>query len=197
MKRIDFILLSLMLTSSLYAQKDEQGLYSMPKFGLNIAWISNMDEPIVRWTAGIEFDLITKDTFGASAGVNLSRQGSVRYAGNRDVEHEIDYITIPVIVAAHVVRGLSLKIGIQPAFVTYSSCLEKYIHGNKTYSFKDYYGKDINNVDISVLIGIAYSFPNGITLEERVCIGSMNIVDNGNWKNYIYQFTIGFKTKIL
>jgi len=197
LKRITFILLSLTLTVALYAQKDEPGLYAMPKLGLNIAWISNMDEPIARWNGGIEFDLITESTFGVSAGVNLSRQGSVRYAGSRDVEHEIDYITVPVIVAAHVVRGLSLKIGIQPAFATYSSCLEKSMYGNKTYSFKDYYGKDINNIDVSALFGIAYTFPNGITLEERVCIGGMNIVDNKNWKNYTYQFTIGFKTKIL
>lgn len=197
LKRITFTLLSIMLTASLYAQKDEPGLYAMPKLGVNIAWISNMDEPIARWTAGVEFDLITESVFGVSSGVNISRHGSVKYAGRRDVEHEIDYITVPVIVAAHVVRGLSLKIGIQPAFVTYSSCLEKSAYGNKTYSFKDYYGQDINNIDVSALIGIAYTFPNGVTLEERVCIGGINIVDDKNWNNYTYQFTIGFKTKIL
>lgn len=197
LKRITFTLLSLMLTVALYAQKDMPGLYAMPKLGVNIGWISNMDETVTRWTAGMEFDLITESVFGVSAGLNIARQGCVKYVRTRDVVHEIDYITVPIIVVAHVVRGLSLKVGIQPAFVTHAYCWEKLEYVKQTHTFKDYYGQDINKTDVSALFGIAYTFPHGITLEERVCIGGAKILDNRDWKNYAYQFTIGFKTKIL
>jgi len=85
LKRIAFTLFSLMLTVALYAQKDVPGLYAMPKLGVNIGWISNMDETVTRWTAGMEIDLITENVFGVSAGVNIARQGCVKYVRTRDV----------------------------------------------------------------------------------------------------------------
>jgi hypothetical protein len=125
MKKLFLTLLVLCVSVVSYAQHAVGSFTLQPKVGLNIANMTDMDDsdPRCGFVGGLEGEYQVSDIFSLSAGVLYSQQGckldrSASISGltlNGDVTYKTDYINIPIMANVYVVKGLAVKLGIQPA----------------------------------------------------------------------------------
>lgn len=90
----------------------------------------------------------------------------------------------------YVVKGLAVKLGIQPGFKV-SSTVKTDLNtsiGSTTGS------RDIKaqSVDFSIPVGISYEYSN-FQLDARYNWGLTKVFENGKDKNSVFQITLGYK----
>lgn len=133
MKKI-FLMAAMALASvSSFAQQAVGTFTIQPKIGLNLANLTDGDADLrVGLAAGAEFEYQISDIFSLSAGALYSMQGSTATGVDEttnagvDVTTKLDYINVPILANVYVVKGLAVKLGIQPGFnVTHEVKVEK------------------------------------------------------------------------
>lgn len=169
-----------MFASTSFAQHAIGSLTLQPKVGLNIANMTKIDNNDPRWggVAGAEFEYQATDMFSISAGALYSMQGT-KVSG---VTAKLDYINVPILANVYVVKGLAIKLGIQPGFNVNSK-----LSGNdESSSF------DAKTLDLSIPVGISYEY-NKFVIDGRYNLGLTKIVDGSDSKNSVFQVTLGYK----
>ena len=191
MKKI--VIMAAVLLSSLtaFAQHEVGSVTLQPKVGLNIASLTKADNADPRFGvgAGVELEYQATDMFSVSAGVLYSMQGN-KYdvlGDNVTVTQKLDYINIPILANVYVVKGLAVKLGIQPGFLV-NNKTKGDILGNKGEAEI----RNAKDFDFSIPVGLSYEFSN-VVLDARYNWGVTKAFKNSDSKNSVFQITLGYK----
>ena len=180
------ILMAAMFVASVAAMaQNAVGSFSVtPKIGLNVADLTDFENTDMRLgvAVGAELQYQASDLFAISGGLLYSMQGCKL----NDFTTKVDYINVPILANVYVVKGLAVKLGIQPGFnvnssVSYKSSLSK---GDSDV--------DAKTVDFSIPVGLSYEF-NNIVLDARYNWGLTKVFEGSDAKNSVFQFTVGYK----
>lgn len=181
-------------TTASFAQWSVGSITVQPKIGINGANITDADNSDSRigLVLGGEFEYRVSPIFSLSAGALYSMQGCKGTAedddGNTgDVSLKLDYINVPILANVYVVKGLAIKLGIQPGFNVRHKASATVSGVNVTTNLPG-----IKSVDFSIPIGVSYEF-NRFVIDGRYNFGLTKLIDDSDSKNSVFQFTFGYK----
>ena len=181
-------------TTASFAQWSVGSITVQPKIGINGANITDADNSDSRigLVLGGEFEYRVSPIFSLSAGALYSMQGCKGTAededGNTgDVSLKLDYINVPILANVYVVKGLAIKLGIQPGFNVRHKATASVSGVNVTTNLPG-----IKSVDFSIPIGVSYEF-NRFVIDGRYNFGLTKLIDDSDSKNSVFQFTFGYK----
>lgn len=181
-------------TTASFAQWSVGSITVQPKIGINGANITDADNSDSRigLVLGGEFEYRVSPIFSLSAGALYSMQGCKGTAedddGNTgDVSLKLDYINVPILANVYVVKGLAIKLGIQPGFNVRHKASATVSGVNVTTNLPG-----IKSVDFSIPIGVSYEF-NRFVIDGRYNFGVTKLIDGADSKHSVFQFTFGYK----
>lgn len=214
MKKV-MVMAAMMLSSiGAFAQYEAGDITIQPKVGLSMADFGGVTtsnatnvDPRTGIVIGVEGEYHANTWLGISAGLMYSQQGTkIKTTGKQIIDDvdfngtltktcKMDYINIPILANFYVVKGLALKVGIQPGF-----------NINKKMKFEtspkmvdtEVDIKNAKTFDLSFPVGISYEF-HQIAFEARMnFFNATNVFKEGSeeWKNETLQFTVGYKFKL-
>ena len=197
------ILMAAMFATSVAAMAQHAvGSFTVaPKVGMTVANVTDFDNSDSRigFIGGVEGEYQATDLFSISGGIFYSMQG-YKYDGsteilgikaNGDVTTKLDYINIPILANVYVVKGLAVKLGIQPAFNVNASVSGSYnVAGHSGKS--DDYDIEAKSFDFSIPVGLSYEYSNFV-IDARYNWGLTKVFDNADAKNSVFQLTLGYK----
>ena len=188
MKKLILMAVMALATVSSFAQQAVGTFTIQPKVGLNLANLTSSEGDIrAGVAAGVEFEYQVSDIFSLSAGALYSMQGSKYSEDKIDYTAKLDYINVPILANVYVVKGLAVKLGIQPGFnVTHKMSAKQ---GSASGSV-DFPG--VKSVDFSIPVGLSYEF-NNFVIDGRYNFGVTKFADGSDSKNSVFQFTLGYK----
>ncbi len=198
MKKMILMAVAMLASVASFAQHAVGTVTIQPKVGLNVATLTDGSDvdPRIGAVAGAEFEYQATDIFSISAGALYSMQGAK--ADNATMK--LDYINIPILANVYVVKGLAVKLGIQPGFNVNSEFSGKSSGVEASVNFSDY----TKTFDFSIPVGVSYEFSN-IVLDARYNWGLTKWSDTSKMstalgkeiesksKNSVFQFTVGYK----
>lgn len=180
-------------TLSVSAQQAGQ-MFIKPMVGGTLATlVGDVDDTKFKigLVGGAEFGYNINETFGITAGLLYSMQGTK--VKDIDDAWNMDYINIPVLANVYIAPGLALKAGPQIGFLTRAKVDD--------IDFK----KACNTVDFSIPIGASYEFSDFV-IDFRYNIGVSNVLKSkkaitddiefdGDVKarNSVMMLTLGYK----
>lgn len=189
MKKVLFAALMMFSSVGAFAQHAVGSFNLQPKIGVSIANLTDMkdSDPRVGLVAGVEGEYQVSDIFSVSAGVLYSMQGAKANIGNLiDATNRLDYINVPIMANVYVVKGLAVKLGVQPGFNVSNK-----LKVNNLDAFDNPFAK-AQSVDFSIPVGISYEYSN-FQLDARYNWGLTKVFENGKDKNSVFQITLGYK----
>jgi len=184
MKKVILVAALMLSSMATFAQHAVGSFTLQPKVGLNIATLTDLDggKSRVDFVGGLEGEYQATDIFSLSAGVLYSRQGFKV----KDVKTGLgtikgdswtpSYLNIPVLANVYVVKGLAVKLGVQPGFMV----------------DKDDAGDGAKTFDFSIPVGLSYEY-NNFVLDGRYNWGLTKVADGSDSKNSVFQITLGYK----
>ncbi len=174
MKRLSFILFSLLFSVTTYSQGVDLGI----KFGANFATISDaagLDNK-TGFHAGAFAALKFNDKVALQGELLYSQQGSEVNLG----DFNLDYVNVPVIVKYYLVQGLNIQLGPQFGFLVNDELPSE---------------SDFNNpesMDFSAVMGLGYDLPFGLRIDGRYNLGLTDISKNVDGKNQVITISLGY-----
>lgn len=187
-------LMAFIATTASFAQWSVGSITVQPKIGINGANITDADNSDSRigLVLGGEFEYRVSPIFSLSAGALYSMQGCKGTAedddGNTgDVSLKLDYINVPILANVYVVKGLAIKLGIQPGFNVRHKATASVSGVNVTTNLPG-----VKSVDFSIPIGVSYEF-NRFVIDGRYNFGVTKLIDGADSKHSVFQFTFGYK----
>ena len=187
-------LMAFIATTASFAQWSVGSITVQPKIGINGANITDADNSDSRigLVLGGEFEYRVSPIFSLSAGALYSMQGCKGTAededGNTgDVSLKLDYINVPILANVYVVKGLAIKLGIQPGFNVRHKATATVSGVNVTTNLPG-----VKSVDFSIPIGVSYEF-NRFVIDGRYNLGVTKFIDGADSKHSVFQFTFGYK----
>ena len=188
MKKI-LVVAALMLSSvSTFAQHAVGSFNLQPKVGISIANLTEVkgSDPRVGLVAGVEGEYQASDIFSVSAGVLYSMQGAkANFANLVDATNRLDYINVPIMANVYVVKGLAVKLGVQPGFNVSNK-----IKVNNLDAVEN--PAKAQSVDVSIPVGLSYEYSN-FQLDARYNWGVSKALKWSDAKNSVFQITLGYK----
>lgn len=162
-----------------YAQHAVGSFNLQPKVGINIA---NLTDAHDAWKShagfvgGVEGEYQATDIFSVTAGLLYSTQG-MKGKGDDAESWSPGYLNIPILANVYVVKGLAVKLGVQPGFLV-----------NKDDA------KDVKTFDFTIPVGLSYEYAN-VVLDARYNWGLTKVFDYDGLdsKNSVFQITLGYK----
>ena len=114
-------------------------------------------------------------------------QGAKANIGNLiDATNRLDYINVPIMANVYVVKGLAVKLGVQPGFNVSNK-----LKVNNLDAYDNPFAK-AQSVDFSIPVGVSYEYSN-FQLDARYNLGLTKVFENGKDKNSVFQITLGYK----
>ena len=146
----------------------------------------------IRLPLGAEFEYRLTPVFSLSAGALYSMQGckgvvEVDEGNSGEVTAKLDYINVPILANVYVVKGLAIKLGIQPGFNVRHKATATVSGVNVTTNLPG-----VKSVDFSIPIGVSYEF-NRFVIDGRYNLGVTKLIDGADSKHSVFQFTFGYK----
>ena len=197
MKKLFLVASMMMLSVGAFAQHKVGSLTIQPKVGLNVANYKSSEDTDARigLAAGAEFEYQLTNLFSLSAGALYSMQGAKVTGEAQGIKAKMtaktDYINIPILANIYVAEGFAVKFGIQPGFNVNSSYTTSAQGIDVSGSLSDL-GVDIKSFDFAIPVGLSYEF-NNFVVDGRYNIGVTKMVDGDDSKNFVFQFTVGYK----
>ena len=203
MKKLFFVLSTMLFSVGAFAQHEVGSLTIQPKVGLNIANYTNSNgtDSRIGLAMGAEFESQITNRFSLSVGALYSMQGAkiatvdASTGINVKTTFKTDYINIPIMANVYVVQGLALKAGIQPGInvnASYSASAQGVTVSGKLSDVG--VGVNVKTLDFAIPVGLSYEYKNFV-IDGRYNIGLTNVVkdDIDKSKNSVFQFTVGYK----
>lgn len=192
MKKSILFIAAFVLTTTFAAAQEY--VYFGIKGGVNFSTFSgdgfsdfNDENARTAYHLGLLAEVPVSDRFSIQPEVLYSAQGFdiVRREDNSDIEHQLDYINVPVLAKFYLTDGLSLEAGPQVGFVV----SEKISDGNNDI---DFFEEDRTKIEMGLGLGASYKF-NNIFLYGRYNAGLTDIYDREevDAKNSVIQAGIG------
>ena len=191
MKKV-LVVAALMFSSVVTFAQHAVGSFNLqPKVGVSIANLTdnNSSDARVGLVAGVEGEYQASDIFSVSAGVLYSMQGAKFDAFGAKSTEKLDYVNVPIMANVYVVKGLAVKLGVQPGFkVNDKLDLRMPVLGGALVDLK------AKSVDFSIPVGISYEY-NNFQVDARYNWGLTKVfdVDKLDQKNSVFQITLGYK----
>ena len=188
MKKILVVAALMLLSVSTFAQHAVGSFNLQPKVGVSIANLTEFKgtDPRVGVVAGVEGEYQASDIISVSAGVLYSMQGAKGNIGNsNDATNRLDYINVPIMANVYVVKGLAVKLGVQPGF-NVSNKIKKNNLNAVDNPIK------AQSVDVSIPVGLSYEYSN-FQLDARYNWGVSKALKWSDAKNSVFQITLGYK----
>lgn len=130
--------------------------------------------------------------------IDFNRKDYNQYLYYRFQKTKLDFLSVPVLLQAHVWDGLTVKLGVQCDILLNAKIeteLEAGVDGVITHSKPEIDVDDTKNVAFSIPVGVSYSYKN-IELDARYLWGVSKINkqqdDEGNYKNSSFMITLGY-----
>lgn len=188
MKKI-MLVAALMLSSvATFAQHAVGSFNLQPKVGVSIANVTEFKgtDPRVGIVAGLEGEYQATDIVSVSAGVLYSMQGAKGNWGDLiDATNRLDYINVPIMANVYVVKGLAVKLGVQPGFNVSNK-----ISANNRATVDNLV--KAQSVDVAIPVGVSYEY-NNFQLDARYNWGVTKVYEGSKAKNSVFQITLGYK----
>ncbi|MBO7645650.1 MAG: PorT family protein [Prevotella sp.] len=182
MKKIFMMAVMAVAALTASAQNAEGQVTLMPKAGINISSITNIDnaKSKVGFVGGVEAEYGLPSNFAVSAGILFSMQGAKSKVNDNNVK--LNYLNIPILCNYYVWKGLAVKAGVQPGFRLSAKVNDDDIK-NRVKSF-----------DFSIPVGVSYEYQKFV-LDARYNIGVTKANDDGNdsERNSVFAITLGYK----
>lgn len=175
------VMAAFMLSSVCAFAQHEVGSFTLqPKVGLNIAGLTDSEgsDSRIGFVGGVEAEYQITDMISVTGGALYSMQG-LKYG---DEKIKLDYINIPILANVYVVKGLAVKLGVQPAFKVSSKYSAEGVSADI----------DAKSFDFSIPVGVSYEYSN-VVLDARYNWGLTKVFDGGDSKNSVFQITLGYK----
>lgn len=161
------------------AQNEVGQVTLAPTAGLNLASVTGDGAKMMpAFTVGVTGEYGVMENFGITAGVMYSMQGAK--SEGSDEKLKLGYINIPILANYYVWQGLAVKAGVQPGIMLSAK------EGDE--DIKD----GCKSFDFSIPVGVSYEF-NKVVIDARYNIGLSKIYKEGDSKNSVIQFTVGYK----
>ena len=195
MKKVLFVAAMMFSSVATFAQHAVGSINLQPKVSVSIANLTdnNSSDARVGLVAGVEGEYQASDIFSVSAGLLYSMQGAKAEALGIKSTEKLDYINVPIMANVYVVKGLAVKLGVQPGFKV-NDKLDVKIPGlgNTSADLK----AKAKSVDFSIPVGISYEY-NNFQVDARYNWGLTKVFDVDNFKlnqkNSVFQITLGYK----
>lgn len=190
MKKIILTAMVMLASAASFAQQEVGSVTLQPKVGLNIANLTKLDDSDPRFglAVGAEFEYQATEIFSVSGGLLYSMQGAKDKYNSTTETLKLDYINIPILANVYVVKGLAVKLGIQPGFNVNSSYKVK---SGETSVSTDV---DSKTFDFSIPVGLSYELPTvPLVIDARYNWGLTKVADDSDSKNSVFQITLGYK----
>lgn len=189
MKKILLMAVVMLASVASYAQQAVGTFTLQPKIGMNVASLTKSDgaDPRIGLAAGVEAEYQATDIFSISAGLIYSMQGNKYEVKSVTATQKLDYINIPILANVYVVKGLAVKLGIQPAFNV--SDKVKFSGGGSSLENEDL---GAESFDFSIPVGLSYEYSN-VVFDARYNFGVTKVWDGGDPMNSVFQITLGYK----
>ncbi|MGP1592089.1 MAG: porin family protein [Prevotella multiformis] len=195
MKKVLFVAAMMFSSVATFAQHAVGSINLQPKVGVSIANLTdnNSSDARVGLVAGVEGEYQASDIFSVSAGLLYSMQGAKAEALGIKSTEKLDYINVPIMANVYVVKGLAVKLGVQPGFKVNDKLDVKIPgFGNNVADLK----AKAKSVDFSIPVGISYEY-NNFQVDARYNWGLTKVFDVDNFKlnqkNSVFQITLGYK----
>ena len=202
MKKNLIIVCLLFASVSTFAQHAVGSFNIQPKIGLNIATMTNSDggDSRIGFVGGAEFEYQATPIFSLTAGALYSQQGIKSKDEGVTGTIKMDYVNVPILANIYVAKGLALKAGIQPGFLTNdkakveSDGVSAEIDFKKAFRDADMDDADVKDIDFSIPVGISYEY-HQFQLDARYNFGVTKAItgDGESTKNSVFQITLGYK----
>lgn len=189
MKKILFVAALMLSSVSTFAQHAVGSFNLQPKVGVSIANLTEVkgSDSRVGVVAGVEGEYQASDIFSVSAGVLYSMQGTKGNIGNFiDATNRLHYINVPIMANVYVVKGLAVKLGVQPGFNVSNK-----LKVNNLDAFDNPVVK-AQSVDVAIPVGLSYEY-NNFQLDARYNWGVSKAFKLTDAKNSVFQITLGYK----
>lgn len=191
MKKVLVVAVLMFSSVATFAQHAVGSFNLQPKVGVSIANLTdnNSSDARVGLVDGVEGEYQASDIFSVSAGVLYSMQGAKYDAFGAKSTEKLDYINVPIMANVYVVKGLAVKLGVQPGFkVNDKLDLRMPVLGGALVDLK------AKSVDFSIPVGISYEY-NNFQVDARYNWGLTKVfdVDKLDQKNSVFQITLGYK----
>lgn len=200
MKKL-FVVAAVMLAAvGAQAQRAVGSWSFQPKVGMNVADLTKTDGSDARigLALGAEAEYQLTDLFSLTGGVMYSQQGT-KASGDMEfddfsvdgtVTFKLDYINVPILANVYVAKGLAVKLGVQPGFLVNDQMKIKAMGHSVTKDIPSDAG--VKTFDFSIPVGVSYEYKN-VQLDARYNWGLTNVAKDGDAKNSVFQFTLGYK----
>ena len=168
-----------------------KGGANLSKLNINSSVADNYDSRTGFHGGGFVLVKLTK--IAIQPEVLFSRQGSKLSLNGLNLEQNIDYINVPVMLKLYTIAGINLQIGPQLGFL-YSatgSVLDKATQ-QPIDATKELFKKS----DLSLSMGAGWDLPFGLMVEARYNLG-LGVIQNNPaldaTKNQVFQVSLGYK----
>ncbi|MEP5254956.1 porin family protein [Winogradskyella rapida] len=208
-KLIAFTGVFLIALTSINAQSDSKMVELGAKGGVNFSKLSGDDfddvDSRTSFNAGLvaEFPISERlsfqpEVFYSGQGFDIAERDQDNvFDTDENIEYQLDYIQVPLLLKVYLVKGLSVEAGPQFGFKIHEEFDSQPNDdgGDIEIDNDDSYVKDF---DTSVALGTSYKFDNGFFLSARYNIGVTSIFkddtvfDGVDGKNDVWQFGLGF-----
>ncbi|WP_295939228.1 porin family protein [uncultured Alistipes sp.] len=176
MKKIFFLVLASLLFVA--AKSNAQGFHIIPKVGLNLSSLSNIDgSTIAGLNAGVSAEILFSERFGIEPGILFSMQGT-----KVDVTNiHLSYINIPIYAKYYLIKGFNVFAGPQVGLNVHAK------QGGE--NVKDRFKK----ADFGLGFGVGYQFKWGLMLSANYNFGFVNVSKDTSTKNGVFQLNAGWR----
>lgn len=151
---------------------------------------------------------------GISVDLLYSREGTESnrfdYPSQKGYSYEhkysLQYLNIPVLVNFYLSRGLAIKAGIQPGILLGAKYRVDWEYGAESGTETEDIKNDLRSYDISIPIGLSYTFDYGLFIDGRYNLSLCDIMNQSTkhelelegvsyhkLKNRTFSFSIGWK----
>lgn len=199
----------LIALASVNAQSDSKMVQLGAKGGVNFSKLSGADfddvDSRTSFNAGLVAEIPISERISFQPEVFYSGQGFDILERDQDnvfdtddnIEYQLDYIQVPLLLKVYLVQGLSVEAGPQFGFKIHEEIDSEPNSDGGDFEIDedDSYVKDF---DTSLALGTSYKFDNGFFLSARYTMGLTSIFEEDtlfedvDGKNEVWQFGIGF-----
>ncbi|MBF8150557.1 PorT family protein [Winogradskyella sp. F6397] len=194
--------------TSVYAQSDSKAVQLGAKGGVNFSKLTGDDFEDVDARTSFNVGLIAElplserisfqpELFYSGQGFDIVQSEDRIFDTSEDVEYQLDYIQVPLLLKAYLIKGLSVEVGPQFGFKIHEEFDSEpnADGGDVEIDEDDSYVKDF---DTSLALGTSYKFDSGFFVSARYTMGLTSIFkddtlfENVDGKNEVLQVGLGF-----
>lgn len=172
-------------------QVSAQNFHFIPKVGLNLANMTNVDGSVrPGLNIGIAAEMPITDVWSVEPGIYYSMQGTKISHSGIDYKAKLDYLNIPIYAKAYLYQGLYAFAGPQFGFNVRDKRTASREETTQNIDLKN-----AKTFDFAIGLGLGYQFAQGFLVSINYNIGLTKAweFNDNNSHNGVWQFMVGYR----